>query len=57
MNKHRLIYLALLFSMSVAALNTYSLLEVNFFLKAYSLLLILQAGFAIIYLGRGVLRR
>lgn len=46
-----LIYILLLFLFSMTVCETFSLIEMNMFLKAYGLLLALQAGFAFIYLN------
>ncbi|AFY77452.1 hypothetical protein Ple7327_2128 [Pleurocapsa sp. PCC 7327] len=46
-----LVYIILLFLFSMTACETFSLVEMNIFIKAYGLLLALQAGFALIYLN------
>jgi uncharacterized membrane protein len=51
-NKHKkLIYILLLFLLGVETYHLFSVTEMNIFVKIYGLTLVLQAGFAIVYLS------
>ncbi|MGD2182486.1 hypothetical protein [Lusitaniella coriacea] len=47
----KLIYLLLLSLLGLGSFGFFSGTELNFFLKGYGLAFVLQAGFALLYLG------
>ncbi len=47
----KLIFLLLLTVVGAGAFGTFAELETNVLLKGYGLILVLQAGFALVYLG------
>jgi hypothetical protein len=51
-NKHKkIIYILLLFLLELETYHIFSVSEMNIFMKFYGISLVLQAGFAVVYLS------